>query len=129
MSDLHAWLIIVGSMCRVTAFFMGAMALNHAITHGLNADRIPWPVRLVLYFCGVALALSAMASMFRVAGLSWAPVYREMTHIGVSLSVVSVSVLVMLCPAHPCGSFARRASFMASMRTNGAGHGQSAIVS
>lgn len=130
MTEFREALIVLGAMFRMTAFLVGVFALRHAILKGMYIEHVPLKIRIILYLCGVGLCLSACAALFRIAGMPWAPELREITHIGVSTSIITVSILVMLCPVNRRSIYSLRRSGLApSIRTNGGEAGHPSIAS
>lgn len=98
MNEYIQYFIIVSGTMRVAAFFVSVIAVHDVIRNGLHVQRVPWIARLVFYFAVCSLGLSAMASAYRLAGESWAPVFRELAHSTVSLGIIGVSIMVMRAP-------------------------------
>lgn len=88
-------LVFVSGTLRVLCLFFVAMAIHDVIRNGLHIRTVPLKARVVLYFSILAFGLSAMASVFRLSGESWAPMFREVTHASVSLGVIFVAGLVL----------------------------------
>ncbi len=93
--DFTAGLVFVSGTLRVVCLFAAAMAIHDVIRNGLHIRKVPWRARAILYFALCGFSASAMASIFRLAGESWAPMFREITHATVSLGVIGVSFLVL----------------------------------
>lgn len=130
MTDFREFLMVIGALCRMIAFLVGIMAVRHVMMKGMVVREMPIRIRVLLYLTGCALGMSAVASMFRLAGLPFAPEMRELTHIGVSVSIAVVGVLVMLSPSH-ADSFhcSKMSGFTPSINTNGGAVGQPTSVS
>lgn len=130
MTDLRDFLIIIGAICRMSAFLVGMMAVRHVMLKGMVVKEMPVKIRVLLYLTGCALGLSSVAALFRIAGIPFAPEMRELTHIGVSLSICMIGVLVMLCPTHEESLHCSRSSgFTLSISTNGGSQGQPSRIS
>lgn len=88
-------LIVLSGTLRVVLAIMFFIAAHDVTRNGLYVRRVPMAARLVFYAVGVSIAASASASMFRIAGQPWSPVFRELAHCSVSLSFIAVCFLVL----------------------------------
>lgn len=92
-------LIILSGTLRVVVLFMAAIAFHDVVRNGLIVCRVTWGARVVFYIALLSVAASATASLFRIAGQSWAPTYRESAHCAVSLSIIALCVVVIRAKA------------------------------
>lgn len=99
IDELMQPLVFVSGSLRVAVVFFAAIAVHDVIRNGLHVRRVPWSARAVLYLCMMAFVTSAAASLFRLAGESWAPDFREMAHSAVSLGMITVCLLVIRAPS------------------------------
>lgn len=95
LSPAVADLIILSGTLRVVLLFMAALAVHDVVRNGLYVRRVPWTARAVFYALAVSIAASTAASMFRIAGHPWSPVFRELTHCSVSMSLIAVCFLIL----------------------------------
>ena len=94
-SDTLANLIVLSGTLRVAAMITTALAIHDLVRNGLHVRKVRWSARVVLMGVILVIGLSAAASLFRLAGESWAPAMREITHSAVSLAMIAVGCMVM----------------------------------
>lgn len=88
-------LIVLSGTLRVVVLFMAAIAFHDVVRNGLIVRRVTWGARIVFYIAVLSIAASATAALFRIAGQSWAPAYRESAHCAVSLSLIGLCYVVI----------------------------------
>lgn len=98
MTFLHPTIgdvIILSGVLRVAVLFVAAIAFHDVVRNGLIVRRVAWAARVAFYAVLLSVAASATASLFRIAGQSWAPLYRESAHCAVSVSLIALCLVVI----------------------------------
>lgn len=93
--QLHGSLVFVSGTLRIVAVLSAAIAMHDLVRNGLHVRKVAGSAKLLLYVVLVLLLMSASAAAFRLYGMAWAPVFREVSHAGVSVGIIVVSYLVL----------------------------------